>query len=130
MGESARTAYEIVKSQFALIEKRGWSEIAREMDLSEEEIQHSIDMIMRLEPKPGRKFYSQDSLAVTPDASIEPDPDSPDKYTIEIHDEIIPELRVNSYYRKLMRRKDLDEKTRFFLKERLQRAVNFIKAIG
>ena len=29
-----------------------------------------------------------------------------------------------------MRRKDLDEKTRFFLKERLQRAVNFIKAIG
>ena len=43
--------------------------------------------------------------------------------------EFVPELRINPYYRRLLRSKEADEATKKFIKEKLQHAMNFMESI-
>ncbi|HTL47015.1 MAG TPA: RNA polymerase factor sigma-54 [Verrucomicrobiae bacterium] len=125
----AELARQIVQEQLPLLEKRDWPQLARVLDAGDEEIKEAAEIIMRLEPRPGRRFNSEDNIAVTPDAVVTYNENSTPPYKIEVVNERIPELRINAYYRKLLRTKDLDDKTKEFLKEKMQSALNFLKAI-
>jgi len=126
-----KLATEIISKHLPLVERRDLKQLAKILSLDVSEIKNAVSAIAHLEPKPGRTFYSDDPIAVTPDATISINEDAEDKnrYKIEIHDESIPELRLNAYYRRLMRKKNTDEKTKVFLREKMQRAVNFLKAL-
>ena len=119
----------IVREYLPLLEKRDWRELSKVLSVSPDEIRSASEIIIHLEPKPGRTFYLEEPIAVTPDATVYAQENSPGKYKIEIHDETIPELRINAYYRKLLRKKTTDEKTKIFLREKLQNALNFLKAL-
>ncbi|MDD5218048.1 MAG: RNA polymerase factor sigma-54 [Candidatus Omnitrophica bacterium] len=133
-------ALEIVSQHLPLLEKRDWQQLARILSTDVEEVKEAAEMIVRLEPKPGRTFYIEEPIAVTPDGTIsfadgedEEDgkttEDKNTKFKIEIHDESIPTLRINPYYRKLLRNKNTDEKTKVFLREKIQRAMGFVHAL-
>ncbi|MBI3313329.1 MAG: RNA polymerase factor sigma-54 [Candidatus Omnitrophica bacterium] len=130
-GPEAEIAMRIVSNHLPLFEKRNWQELAKILSVDQETVKKATQLITHLDPKPGRTFYLEEPIAVRPDGAISfnEDEESP-RYKIEIHDESIPELRINAYYRKMLRQKGLDEKTRNFLREKFQNAVNFIKAIG
>ena len=122
-------ALEIVTSHLPILEKRDWNALARLLQKDFAEIKKAAELIGRLDPRPGRSFYTEESLTVIPDTSITIDEDNPGKYKIEIHDERVPQIRISPYYRRLLRGKDLDEKSRVFLKEKLQAAMTFLQAM-
>lgn len=128
-GLETTLAMKIVTDHLPLLERRDFSGLAKACASGIQEIKQAFDIITRLDPKPGRSFYSGAPTAVTPDASVSFSEDD-EKLKIEIHEETIPELRLNAYYRKLLRSKDADEKTKEFLREKMQRAINFIKALS
>ncbi len=128
-GAEASLAHAIVAEHIPLLEKRDFKQLSRIFQTDLGKIQEAVGIIVRLEPKPGRQYYSQSNTAVTPDAVIYFSDEDSEKLKIDIFDETTPTLRINAYYRRLLRSKDTDEKTKEYVREKLQGAVNFIKAL-
>lgn len=126
---AASLASEMVDKHFDLLRRKDWPQFAKIMSTDIKSVQKAGQLISRLEPRPGRTFYAEEPTVITPDATVAWDESDDGKLKIEIHDEVIPELRINPYYRHMLRRKDLDDKTRAFLQEKMANAVNFIKAL-
>lgn len=120
----------IVESQFALLERKQFDQIAKALSTSPEHVSQACKLIGMLEPKPGRIFYQDEAISVVPDISIMPSEDNENEYDIEIHNERIPELRVNPTYRKMIKQKDIDPKTKAFLREKMQAAMMYIRALS
>ncbi|HXN07946.1 MAG TPA: RNA polymerase sigma-54 factor, partial [Nitrospiria bacterium] len=88
---------------------------------------HSVKIIERLEPKPGRPFSTSENQVVVPDVLVVK---SGKDYTVVLSDEGLPKLRVSSYYRKLLREKGKDqEATRSYLDDKLRSALWLIRSI-
>jgi len=128
-GAEASLAYAIVSEHLPLLEKRDFKQLSRIFQTDLGKIQDAVGLIVRLEPKPGRQYYSNNNTAMTPDAIIYFSDEDSEKLKIDIYDETTPTLRINAYYRRLLRNRDTDEKTKTYVREKLQGAVNFIKAL-
>ncbi len=128
-GPEASLALEIVRQHLPLLEKRAWQDLAKILSSDIQQVKQAAELIIHLEPKPGRTFYSEEPIAVTPDATITLSNDENEKFKIEIHHESLPELRINPYYRRLLRDKHTDEKTKTFIREKMQAGLNFLRAL-
>ncbi|HRY85153.1 MAG TPA: RNA polymerase factor sigma-54 [Candidatus Omnitrophota bacterium] len=128
-GTEATLAKGIIRDHFDLLGKRDWKMLAKIFCASEQEIKKAVELIGRLEPKPGRSFYSEEPIAVTPDATVSIKEGTKDGLEIEMHNDFVPELRINNEYRRMLREKNLDGKTKDFLKTRLASGMDFMKAI-
>lgn len=122
-------ALKIVSSHLPLLEKRDLQGLAKALPADLENVKKAARVIGSLEPRPGRIFLNDDSHIVAPDATINIQEDAGEKYRIEIHDERIPDIRISPYYRRMLRNKNLDEKSKTFLKEKMLSAMNFLKAL-
>lgn len=128
-GPEAVLAREIVKEQLDLLVKKDFRMLAKIFSASEQDIKKAIASISRLEPKPGRSFYAEEAIAITPDATVSIKDGTEDGLEIEVHHEFIPEIRINPEYRQMLRDKNLDDKTKDFLKTRLASGQDFLKAL-
>ena len=127
-GKEAEWALKIVKDHLPLLEKKQWGQISKLLNAPPEAIHQASKLIAHLDPKPGRSFYSDDPIAITPDASVYFDEEN--KLQIEVHDENLPELRINPYYRRMLKQQKLDPASRQFLKQKIQAALDFVRALG
>ena len=128
-GSKATLAHAIVKDHMDLLAKRDWKMLTKIFCASAPSIKAAADLIAHLDPKPGRSFYSEESIAITPDATVSIKDGTEDGLEIEVHHDFIPELRINAEYRRMLREKGLDGKTKDFLKTRLATGMDFLKAI-
>ncbi|HKW94581.1 MAG TPA: RNA polymerase factor sigma-54 [Methylomirabilota bacterium] len=115
---------EIVERHFEDLERRRYAEIARALKLPLERVMESIEEIQSLEPKPGRRFSTNDSRYVVPDVTIQK---VGDDYVVILNEEGIPRLRVNSLYRTLLRRSGDEAKQ--YVEQKLRSAVWLIKSV-
>lgn len=103
------------------------SHIAKVMNLKNQEVQQVADLIKSLEPKPGRKFSTGESIRyVVPDIFVEK---INDEYIVTNNDTSVPKLMVSSYYNKLSAQADTDEELNKYLNNRFNAAVWLIKSI-
>jgi len=119
----------IINEHFKLLEKRDFPQISKSLQLSESKVKNACSLIISLEPKPGRMFFRDEAITITPDASVYTAYNPKDGYIIEIHDERIPHLRINRKYKQMLKDKTLDSKTKEYLKSKINAAFWFIKAI-
>ena len=103
------------------------SVIAKEMGISPHDVQKMSDVIRTLEPKPGRLFASQtETKYIVPDVIVEK---VDGEYVVTVNDSSTPTLMVSSYYQKLLRQADSDEKLSKYLSDRVNSALWLIKSI-
>jgi RNA polymerase sigma-54 factor len=114
---------EIVEEHFDDLSRRRYSDIARVLKLSLDRIMESVEEIMGLEPKPGRRFGGSDSRYIVPDVFVYK---LGSDYTVVLNEDGIPRLRVNSLYRSLLRSSD-DAKQ--YVEQKLRSAVWLIKSV-
>jgi RNA polymerase sigma-54 factor len=62
-----------------------------------------MEIIKKLDPKPGRKYSSEEAQPVVPEVTIEK---VGDDYIIRFEDDGLPHLRINRTYRQMMESKD------------------------
>lgn len=129
-GSEAALASEIVKGHMDLLAKKDTGMLAKIFHESEPTIRKALAIISRLEPKPGRSFYLEEAIAITPDATVSIKPGTQEGLEIEIHNDWIPEIRINNEYRQMIRDKNIDAKTKEFLRQRLTNGQDFLKALG
>lgn len=120
-------AWVVVRDHLKLVESKSDKELCRLLDRPMEHIQTALDVIRHLDPKPGLKYSGPGARQVEPDVFIEKDGDD---YIITLSDEDLPQLRINSGYRRLLdREQEPDKETRNYIKERFVSALQLIRNI-
>ena len=115
---------ELVEQHFEELSRRRYQEIARALRLSVDRIMESVEEIMGLEPKPGRRFGANDSRYIVPDVFVHK---LGSEYTVVLNEDGIPRLRVNSLYRSLLR--SSGGEARQYVEQKLRSALWLIKSV-
>lgn len=123
-------ALEILKDHFDFLRKKQIHVLATHLKKSEADIRKAITLIAKLEPKPGRIFYASNNVSIVPDASVAISDSDEEIFTITIHQESVPHLKINQTYRKMITDKSVDRETRQFVREKLESAMNLLKSLA
>lgn len=101
--------------------------IAKILNMKNQEVQQIADLIKSMEPKPGRRFSTGESIRyVVPDIFVEK---INDEYVVTNNDTSVPKLMVSSYYNRLTAEANKDEELNKYLNNRFNAAVWLIKSI-
>ncbi|WP_432666064.1 RNA polymerase factor sigma-54 [Wukongibacter baidiensis] len=101
--------------------------IAKQLDISIKEVQNAMDIIKKLEPKPGRVFsQARDLKYIMPDVAILK---RNGEYVVLVNDITSPRLNISKYYKRLITNKDADSETMVYINKKLDSAVRLIKNI-
>lgn len=120
-------ALEVVRSHFDDFTNKRFEKITKKLNVSLEEVKRVIDVVVRLNPKPGEGYVSLQDNAVVPDILVKRDDDG---FQVILNDSNVPHLRINNAYKKLLLdKKGSDRETREFLKKRLESARWLINSI-
>ncbi len=117
----------IIVFYFEQLVRKNYSEISKKTGISVKIISSFHDMIKKLNPKPGSSFMDNGwETYVVPDLIlIETD----DGYTVQYNDEVAPPVRINNYYRNLLKDPNSTPETKEYIKKSFSRAASFLKAI-
>ncbi|HTY60641.1 MAG TPA: RNA polymerase factor sigma-54 [Acidobacteriota bacterium] len=120
-------AYRIVQEHLPLLEGHKLREIAARSDAAFEEVLQAVDCIKHLIPKPGQKYNNQKVTYVQPEVTITK---VDDEFVILVNDEGMPQLRLNSSYKDLLRSSGVSSETKAFLRERFRSAVDLLRSVN
>jgi RNA polymerase sigma-54 factor len=117
----------IVRDYLKQLQSHQYAEIGRQMNLSPDEVSHHLEIIRRLDPKPGLKYSPDSSTYVIPDVFVVKEGD---EYKIILNDDGLPKLRISPTYRRMLEVKDAgSEETRNYVKEKLRSALWLLKSV-
>jgi RNA polymerase sigma-54 factor len=120
-------AWQIVSNHLKLLETRQYKEIAKQLGRPPEHVQMAISVIRHLDPRPGLRFSGTGVRSVEPDVYITKEGDD---YIIQLNDEDIPQLRLNSQYRRMLDRdQEPSKEVRNYVKEKYASALQLMKNI-
>ncbi|PYM77298.1 MAG: RNA polymerase sigma-54 factor [Candidatus Rokuibacteriota bacterium] len=117
---------EIIEAHFDDLSRRRYQDIARAMKLALDRIMESVEEIMGLEPKPGRRFGGNDSRYIVPDVFVYK---LGTEYTVVLNEDGIPRLRVNGLYRSLLRTPGSGDEAKQYVEQKLRSALWLIKSV-
>jgi RNA polymerase sigma-54 factor len=126
MGHGDRLAVRLISNHLDRLQQYRLPEIAKELGVTLDEIRQEMDIIRKLEPNPGRKYTSLSTHYIEPEVYIEK---IDDEYYIHFNDEGMPQLRINSHYRRLLESGETTKETRDYIKGRFRSAVDLLKNI-
>jgi RNA polymerase sigma-54 factor len=115
---------EIVEQHFEDLSRRRYPEIARALKLPLDRVMESVEEIMSLEPKPGRRFGGLDTRYIVPDVIVQK---MGSEYVVLLNEDGIPRLRINALYRSLLR--NSGDEARQYVEQKLRSAMWLIKSV-
>lgn len=126
----------ILTERFDDFVNKRYTALSRHLGLDLHELKPAIELIQRLNPKPGAPAgqLTDNTKYITADFYIEKTPDGKD-FTITLNERGIPPLRVNAAYKDLVRKqapehgKTLNAEAKDFIKKKFEAAKFFIMAI-
>ncbi len=135
--EVVKISKAILENFFEEFSKKHYSKIEKRLNISSEELKKSVDLILKLNPKPGSNYSSainRSAPQITPDFILKVIDDEP---VISLNSKNIPPLRVSRTYEEMLRgmKEDKSAKTKSekqaagFMKQKLDSAKWFIDAV-
>lgn len=119
--DEART---LLDEHFDALAKREYAQIMRRMKLTEEDMQHVIQLVQSLNPRPGGHITDSQPEYIIPDVFVKK---VKGEWRVELNPDITPKIGINSLYAKMAQRNNSKDAT--FLKNNLQEARWFIKSL-
>lgn len=106
--------------------KRDLRELSRLTGQRQPRVQSAIEVIRRLDPKPGQRYNREQPRLIEPDvAFVKRD----GEYVIVMNDEEIPALRLNHGYRRMLAQEGTEREVRDYVKERYRSAMQLMRNI-
>jgi RNA polymerase sigma-54 factor len=118
----------IIRNHLHDIEANRYPQMAKALGATMEEIKEAVDRIRRLNPRPGSVISPRSTPTIIPDVRIEWDEETR-QYRITILKGGTPELYISRAYRRLVKQRDLDDKTRQFVANNIRSARWLMEAI-
>lgn len=120
-------ARSIISQHIHLLEKSNFTQVAKELGISLDEVKPHIDVIKDLDPTPGRKYSQEKTFYVVPDIIVTKEGD---ELKISLNDEGLPRLRVNTFYKKLLTQASKENPEAYrYLKDKMKKAFWFLRSL-
>jgi len=117
----------ILQHHLKNLENKRFQLIAKELKTSLEAVVAAVDIIRSLDPRPADRYGDDDQIYITPDVYVYKEAD---EYIVRLNDEDVPQLYINSVYKKAAERgEQINRETRSYLRDRLRSAEWLIKSI-
>lgn len=118
----------LVENHLEDVAKKNYTLIAKALNEPLERIELLVKKILRLDPKPGRNYSTEEVQHVIPDIVI--DENDAEELEIAINNEDIPTLAINKDYKEMLKKEDIDPQTKEFLSQKLQNALELLRALS
>ena len=125
-GFADRLAIRMVRDHFECLQTHKLPELAKTLGVGVDLLLAEMEIIKKLDPKPGRKYSPDEAQPIVPEVTIEK---VGEEYVLRFEDDGMPQLRINRTYRQMMESKDSSKETRDYIKERFRSAVDLLKNI-
>jgi RNA polymerase sigma-54 factor len=124
--ESLDDAIVLVDQHLHALQNKHYKEVAKAMGRPLEAVMAGMDFIRTLDPRPGLRYNKVETRLIEPDVAFVK---QGDEYLVLMNDEEVPQLRLNSSYRRLLNRDAAEKDVRKYVKERYKSAIQLIKNI-
>jgi RNA polymerase sigma-54 factor len=124
--EALDDAVVLVDQHLHALQNKHYKEVAKIMGRPLEAVMSAMDFIRTLDPRPGLRYNKTETRLIEPDVAFIK---QGDEYLVLMNDEEVPQLRLNSSYRKLLSRDAAEKDVRNYVKERYKSAIQLIKNI-
>lgn len=117
----------IIRHAYEDFVNKRYEKVMEALEISTEELKEAIEVVGRLNPKPGEGYLDVRQNYVVPDFTVEK---VDDELVILLNEWNSPGLRISPHYKKLLTQsRKLDRDVRKFLRDKVQSARWFITAI-
>lgn len=117
----------IVNQHLHFLEKSDFSQLAKVLEISFQEVKAKIELIKSLNPAPGSKYSQERTFYIVPDIHVRKEDD---ELRITSNDEGLPRLRINRFYKKLLAQATRDNmEACLFLKDKMKKAFWFLRTL-
>ncbi len=117
----------IIEQHLPNLGNHNYQAIARDLKVSLEDVARAMEIISKLDPKPGSRFDADDPTYINPDVYVHK---VGDDYVVTLNEDGLPKLRVNSFYLESLRHPEqLSEAARSYIQKHLDNALWFIRSI-
>lgn len=133
---ATRLAYTIIDTLFEEFSKRHYDKIITRLGITEDDLKHVIDEILKLNPKPGGVYsdpFSKIVQPIIPDFILE---HSEEGFDLHLNSKNLPELRLSPAYSEMIQAYSRDKNNKkdmkdalLFVKQKIDSAKWFIDAI-
>jgi RNA polymerase sigma-54 factor len=119
--------HRIISSHLNILAKKSYQSLAREFGVPLEEIIRCTRLISELDPRPGRRFSDENIPYITPDVYVFK---MGDDYVVMLNEDGLPKLRINSYYRNILREQaKFSGEAKDYINDKIRSALWLIKSI-
>jgi RNA polymerase sigma-54 factor len=119
-------AQQIITEHLKLLQNSQLKEVSRALNRPVELVKRAVDVIKRLDPRPGSRYNKTEPRLVEPDVQFRKEEG---EWQVFMNDDDVPQLRLNPTYRRLLARDAADRDVRNYVKERFTAAIQLMKNI-
>lgn len=120
--------FDVLNHDLRLLETKNYKKIAKDLNLTFEEVVEAAKIIAGFNPNPGREYEETRVDYVVPDVYVSR---VDGRWVVRLNDEGVPRLRVSPYYRSLLSDEtDVGKAAKSYIQERMQAALWLIKSIN
>jgi RNA polymerase sigma-54 factor len=119
-------AHQIVADHLKQVQANQLKEIARALNRPVEVVKRALDVIKKLDPRPGLRYNKTEPRLVEPDVYFRK---VEDHWQAFLNEDDMPQLRLSPTYRRLLARDAADRDVRNYVKERFTAAIQLLKNI-
>lgn len=120
-----KQAKHIVENDFAKLGAKQYDALTRRYKISKEQLNTILKLIQTLDPRPGTRISGKQAEYIVPDVVVRKDEG---KWHVELNNETLPRVRLNSQYVNLVKRAD-NSPDNSFMRNNLQDARWFLKSL-
>ncbi len=124
--EILHDSIEIVSNHLRAVQMKQYKDIAKALGRTLEQVQAALDYIRTLDPRPGLRYNVVEPRLIEPDVAFIK---QGDEYLVLLNDDDVPQLRLNTSYKRLLNRDAAEKDVRSYVKERYKSAIQLIKNI-
>jgi len=119
-------AQQVVSDHLKQLQSNQLKEIARALNRPVELVKRAVDVIKKLDPRPGLRYNKTEPRLVEPDVYFRK---VDDEWQVFMNEDDLPQLRLSPVYRRLLARDAADREVRNYVKERFSAAIQLLKNI-
>ncbi len=117
----------IIQDHLNLLARKNYPALVRELGVSLEEVVRAARLVSELDPRPGRRFNDENIPYITPDVYVFK---MGDDYVVLLNEDGLPKLRINSYYRSILREEGQSSgEAKDYINDKIRSALWLIKSI-
>lgn len=119
-------AAQIVSNHLKQVQNKQYREIARALDRPVPAVERAVELIRKLDPRPGQRYNKVEARLIEPDVVIAK---TADGFEVRLNEDGLPQLRLSRYYRRMLTDSQSSREVRTQLKEWCASAFQLIKNI-